>query len=192
MFIDGNISEDINQYKIVSLTNTEGDYILIPNIIYDNIDNTRKYSAEFLNFLPEEIIETNAPKIFKYNSLNNTRVLLTILELTHIKNIKQIDFYLENDLKFSIVLEDLDRKYSQIIQFGFGEDKTPNLSIHNNNKNPHKELLTIGLIEKIDNVNIPSSLYSESITIFSSSGFIGNTLVDNNFGKRYMGEKDEQ
>lgn len=191
MKIDGTITEDIGQYKILYLDDTEDDYIPLPQYDNKNPDKVRKYSVEFLNFIPEELIPTKAPYIFKWNGTNNTRSILIILELDVIRNIRQIDFYLGNSFKFSLILEDLDRRYSQMIQLSYGEDRNPNLTYHLENKKPHSELLTVGLLDKLDNVSLPSSLYSESITTFSSEGFIGNTLVTKNFSKYYVGEIDE-
>ena len=85
----------------------------------------------------------------------------------------------------------MDRKYSQIIQLSYGDDVSPNLSVHINNELPHTDLLTVGNLDKLDNIDIPSSLYSESTTTFSSSGIIGNTLVTSSFSKFYIGEIDK-
>jgi hypothetical protein len=192
MIIDGTITEDISQYKVLYLNNTEDDFVILQQFDNNKPNKARQYTVEFLNFIPEEFISNETPVIFKWNGLNNSRSIIIILELSTIKDIQQVDFYSGNTYKFSVVLENLDRRYSQIIQISYGEDKTPNLNYHLQNKTPHSELLTVGLMDKLDNINIPSTLYSDSITTFSSSGFIGNTLVTTNFNKIYMGEIDEQ
>lgn len=191
MIINGTISEDIDQYKLLYLDNSEDDYVPLQQFDNNKPNKARQYSVEFLNFVPEELISTNTPKIFKWSGTNNTRSIIILLELSIISNIQQIDFYSGNSYKFSIVLENLDRRYSQLIQISYGEDRTPNLTYHMENKTPHSELLTIGLMEKLDNIDIPSTLYSESITTFSSSGFIGGTLVTTNFSKYFVGMEDE-
>ena len=192
MKIEGTITEDISQYKLLYLDDTEDDYVPIQQIQSHQLNRTRQYTSEFMRFIPEEFEKTSAPNIFKYNGLNNTRIISIIFELNEISDIKQIDFYLGNSYKFSIVLENLDRRYSQLIQIGYGEDQNPNLSVHVGNNNPHNELLTVGLIEKQDNIDVPSSLYSESITTYASNALIGTTLVTHNFSKYYVGELDEQ
>lgn len=191
MKIDGTISEDVRQYRLLYLDNTKDDYVPLQQFDNTKPTNARQYSAEFLSFIPEELMSTTTPKIFKWNGTNNSRSIIILLELDIISNIQQVDFYAGNSYKFSVVLENLDRRYGQLIQISYGEDRTPNLTYHMENKTPHSELLTVGLMEKLDNVDIPSSLYSESITAFSSSGFIGNTLVTTNFSKFYIGEIDE-
>ena len=186
------LTELINSYSIVNLNGSISLLKIIPEVPYkDIIDNSIKYQTEFLSFLPKILIDYNMPNIFKYNGKNNNRMIILLFELIDISKIKQINFYLENTYKFSIILEELDRKYSQIIQLSYGDDVSPNLSVHINNELPHTDLLTVGNLDKLDNIDIPSSLYSESTTTFSSSGIIGNTLVTSSFSKFYIGEIDK-
>jgi hypothetical protein len=191
MKVTEGLTELIDRYSLTNLNGSESLLRIIPKFTPTDLKTPVKYPVEFLSLIPKLIIDNNLPNIFKFNGINNNRMIIILLELSDISIIKKIDFYLGNTYKFSILLENLDRKYSQIIQLSYGDDISPNLSSHINNNKPHTDLLTIGNLDKIDNINIPSSLYAESITTFNSSGIIGNTLVNSSFSKFYIGEIDE-